>query len=124
MWVGECEGIPLFNGEVLHRGHVLDAGVVHQDVDAAKFGLSVGHHGFDVGHLGHVRAVVAHTDAMGAARVQHFCLGAFGIAKAIENDVCALCGQLLGNAQTDAAGRASDKRSFSFQHSGLPWGQS
>jgi hypothetical protein len=38
---------------------MLNAGVVDQDVDAAEFGGGVFHHGFDVGGLAHVGAVVA-----------------------------------------------------------------
>ena len=43
--------------------HVLDAGVVHQDVDAAELRRGVLHHVLDLGRLAHVGAVIGHLDA-------------------------------------------------------------
>jgi hypothetical protein len=91
--------------------HVLDAGVVDQDVDAAELGGSVGHHGLDLGRLAHVGAVVPHLDARAATSAR-----ALHVAKAVEHDVGALAGQRLGNAQADAAGGAGDECGFAFEH--------
>src|SRR3546814_4365298 len=43
-----------------------------------------------------------------------------GLAEAIEDDVGALGGQRLGNARSDAAGRAGDQGGLSFQHGSHP----
>ena len=47
--------VPLLGREVLDVGHVLDAGVVDEHVDAAELFFRKGHHGLDLGRLAHVR---------------------------------------------------------------------
>ena len=92
--------------------HVLDAGVVDQDVDRTDRAHGVGHHVLDLGGLAHVGAVVADLAAEGG----DLALGRVDVAEAIEHDVGALAGQHLGDAQADAAGRAGDEGGLSLQH--------
>ena len=94
------DGVPAFYREVFHFGHVLDTGVVDQNVHAAKLCRGSSHHGFDVGWLAHVGAVVAHFHPQRS----HLGFGSLDITKAIQHDVGALTGQCLCNAQTNAAG--------------------
>ena len=94
------DGVPALDGEVFDLGHMLDARVVDQNVDAAKGVGGELHHGLDLRGFAHVGAVVGHLHA----QFSDFGLGAFGIAKTIQHDVGALLGQSLGNAQSDAAG--------------------
>jgi hypothetical protein len=56
-------GIPFVRRKVLDPRHVLDAGVVHQDVDAAQLALGVGHEAGDLRGLAHVGGVVRDLDA-------------------------------------------------------------
>ena len=94
------DGVPALNREVFDAGDVLDARVVHQDVDAAKGVGGELHHGFNLAGFAHVGAVVSHFHA----QCSNFGLGAFGITKTVQNNVGALLGQCLGDAQTDTAG--------------------
>jgi hypothetical protein len=99
------DGVPAVDRKVLDVGHMLDAGVVDQHVHAAKGLGRKGHHGFDLGRLAHVGAVV------GRLHAQRFdCgLGAHHVAKAVEHDVGALARQAQGHAQADAAGGTGDE---------------
>jgi len=110
--VDRDDRVPTFGREVLDLGHVLDAGVVDQDVDAAE---SVGrelHHVLDLIGLAHVGAVVfgAHAEC-GDLR-----LGRLGVAEAVEHDVRALLGEGAGDGEPDAAGGPRDKSGFAFEH--------
>jgi len=53
----------------------------------------------------------------GKARAQALDFGA--LAESVEDDVRTLFGECLGDAETDAAGRASDQRSLAFSSCGL-----
>ncbi len=77
---------------------MLDAGVVDQDVHPAECRGGKRHHGFDVGGLAHVGAVVGHPHPMGLAGFAHGCQRAFGVAEAVEHHVRALACQGLRNA--------------------------
>jgi hypothetical protein len=94
------DGVPTLDRKVFYLGDVLDASVVHQNVDAAKGVGRKLHHGFNFGGFAHVCPVVCDFDAQGS----DFGLRALRIAKAVQHDVRALFGQSLGNAQTDTAG--------------------
>ena len=106
------DGVPALDREVFDLGDMLDAGVVHQNVHAAKGIGGELHHGFDLVGFAHVGAVISDFHAQGG----DFGLGAFDIAKAVEHDVGTLFGQRLGNAQTNTAGRAGDQSCFTLQH--------
>ena len=113
------DGVPLLHGEVLHAGHVLDAGVVDQDVHAAELGCGVLEHVLDLRGAAHVRAVVGHAGACGLAGGQHLGARTVHVAKAVEHDVRPLARERLGDAQADAAGGAGDEGGFAVQHESL-----
>jgi hypothetical protein len=103
---GEVDGddrVPAIDREFLDLGHELDACVVDQDVHAAEVLLGIAHHVFDLGGLAHVGAVVAHPRRCRPARFpplrRH-------VTESVDNDVRALRGQGLRDAESDAAGRA------------------
>jgi hypothetical protein len=112
--VDRDDRVPLGGGKLLDRRHVLDAGVVDEDVDAAELGLRVGHHRLDLGRLAHVGPVVAGLHAerghLGARRLE--------FAEAVEHHVGALARQAQRDAVADAAGGAGDEGGFSFEHGG------
>ncbi|MNC32070.1 hypothetical protein D3C75_804120 [compost metagenome] len=103
--------VPAFWRELLNRCHMLDTGVVDQDVDAAELALGQGEQRFD---LGHVRQVGRVMDCL------HPVPGDLGqrrgwVAEAVEHDVGACAGQHLGNAQADAAGGTGDECGLAFE---------
>ena len=86
-------GVPFFRGEVFHPRDVLNARVVHQNIHAPECDGGKLHHGLNFGRLAHVCAVVGHLNPQGLN------VGQWGVmvTKAVEHDVGALFGQLLGN---------------------------
>ena len=108
--------VPALGRKVLNARHVLDAGVVHQNIDRAKGGLGVAHHIFDFGGFAHVSAVVADGYAIGG----NFGLGAFDVAKAVHHDIGALGGQGFGQTEANAAGGAGNEGGFAFEHGSVP----
>ena len=82
-------GVPFIDGEVFYFCNVLNAGVVHENVDAAELVGGKLHHGFDLSGLAHVGAVVSHLHTQGADRS----FGAFDVAKAVEHDIGTASGQ-------------------------------
>ncbi|MNH27825.1 hypothetical protein D3C79_879520 [compost metagenome] len=96
--------IPALHREVFDRRHMLDAGIVDENVDAAELAHRVGEQVLDLRHVAEVRRVMADPGTVAG----DFGNRRAGIAKAIEDQVGAGLGQYLGNAQADAAGRAGD----------------
>ena len=79
---GQIDGnhsVPSLHRKVFYAGHVLNASVVDQDVDAAKFFFGKLHHGFNFGGLAHVGAVVGHLGTQGC----DVCLGSCMVAKTV-----------------------------------------
>ena len=81
--------VPFIDWKVFNFCNVLNAGVIHQNVDAAELVGCKFHHGFDLGGLAHVGAVVGHLHTQGADRS----FGAFDVAKTVEHDIGTACGQ-------------------------------
>ncbi|MNN14261.1 hypothetical protein D3C81_1273190 [compost metagenome] len=103
--------VPAFQRELLHRRHMLDTGVVDQNVDAGEFAFGQGEQGFDLRHVRQVGGVMDNF---------HTVPGNFGhcrcrVAKAVEHDVGASTGQHPGDAQADAAGGTGDECGFTFE---------
>ena len=73
---------------------MLNTCVVDQNIHTAKLCGGVVDHGGDFGGLAHVCTAVTHFDAQ---RLD-FGLGAGMVAKTIQNDICALLGELQGDA--------------------------
>ena len=85
--VDRQNGIPFIGRELLNRSGVLNASVVHQNIDAAKLGLCIGHHGFDLGRFAQIGAVVAVARLVASSLrgALYFLRGAFVVAKAVQN---------------------------------------
>ncbi len=79
------------------------------------------HHGAHRGGIAHIGAVVvdaaAAQGAEAALEARHQRL----IGKAVQGDVRAGAGQLLGDAEADAAGRTGDEGDLIFQHGVDSW---
>src|SRR5690606_1933239 len=99
--------IPLGYRERLHPRHMLDAGVVDQDVDAPETLFGGGDHRLDLVGAAEVGIAVVDLDAVrGDLRAGLFDL--FRRAQAIEHDLASGLSQAAGNGQADAAGGAGD----------------
>ncbi|SPC17321.1 hypothetical protein CO2235_90195 [Cupriavidus oxalaticus] len=109
--------VPALDGKVLDRRHMLDAGIVDQDVGAAEVGLRIAHHVLDLCRLAHVRAVVADLDALAGLRDLVLC--GVHITKAIDDDIGALSRQRLCDAEPDTAGRAGHQSGLAVEHVSL-----
>lgn len=108
--------IPLLEGELLDGRGVLDARVVHQDVDAAHRGNGTSDHfphGLATGKVG---AIVRHPHTELGFQAGADAFDVLRIAEAVQHDVGTLPRQRGGNAQTDTAGGAGDYRDFSSGH--------
>ena len=93
---------------------MLNARVVHQNIDLAKTLGGKGHYGLNIAGLAHVGAVVGHVHA----ERTDLGLRAFGVAKTVEHNVGALARQRLGDAQTNTAGRSGHEGCLVLQHKG------
>ncbi len=107
--------VPLVVREILDRGHVLDAGVIDQDVQLAELGLGLGHHVGDLSRLGHVGAMIEHLDAMLLGHLGAGALDGGHLAQAVHDDIDALGGERVGQGVADAAGRAGDDGDLPLQ---------
>jgi hypothetical protein len=88
---GEVDGddrVPAVHREVLHRRHVLDAGVVDEDVDATHLAFGVRDHVRDLVGLAHVGGVVADI----RVEVDELGPGCVHVAEAVEHDAGAVHG--------------------------------
>jgi hypothetical protein len=70
---------------------MLNACVVDQNINAAKFLLGKLHHGFNFGGLAHVGTVIGHF----GTQCRNFSFGSGMVAKAIQNNVGALLAKAL-----------------------------
>jgi hypothetical protein len=88
--VDRQDGVPGVDRELLHRRHVLDAGVVDEQVDGAELRDGLAHHAFDLVGLAHVGRVVADLHVMPLDQVEAQFFDVVQVAEAIEHDVGAL----------------------------------
>ena len=91
---------------------MLDAGVVDQNIDPAKGAGGIGHHGLDLCRTAHVGAVVGHPYTKGGK----LGAGALRVAKAVKQNVGALCCEGSGEPEANAAGGARNECCFAFEH--------
>jgi len=105
-------GIPTVDWKRLNGRHMLNAGVVHQDVHAPEVALGAADEVFDLLGLAHVGSVMQRLYPSRGHRLDGR-LGRLGVAEAVEHQVCTLAGQALGDAQADTAGRAGHQSYFS-----------
>ena len=107
------EEVPLFDGEVLQRRHMLQAGVVDQHVDGARDRRERGIDavlGGDVQRDGFCRTTVGadlRRDRLGGRQVE-----------VADDDVAARFGKLGRDAGADTAGRAGDEEGVGLLHGG------
>ncbi len=94
------DGVPLLDGKVLDGAHVLDAGVVDEDVDAAEIALGLGDHLRDLRRPQHVGRVEAdlHPQRLHALDRLGVVLGR---AQAVRDDVDAGLGEPQRDAEAD-----------------------
>ena len=110
------DALPHVFREVSHRRHVLDAGIVDQNVHAAELLGRERNHVADLGRLAHVGGRMNHLDAVVRRQFAANGFDRSGVAKAIQQQVAALLGQRRGNAQSDAAGGAGNDRIAMLEH--------
>jgi hypothetical protein len=110
--------IPLRWRKLVQRGHVLDAGIIDEDVEPAEFAKRRCNHLGDRFRIRHVGAGIAdtHAEILGDAALHRFDL--FGLAEAVQHDVRACVGKCPRDAKPDAAGRAGNKRNLVLQRLG------
>jgi hypothetical protein len=107
--------VPLSDREFLDRRDMLDAGIVHQDVESAVGFDRRFDHFRDLRRLGHVgrRMDGVHGVVRGQLR------GGLGdllpVAEAVEHHRRAVRGERAGDGESDAAGRSGDERDLAFQ---------
>ena len=119
---GQIDGndrVPLLDGELLHGRHVLDAGVVHQDVDRAEVALRLGDHLRDLIVAEHVCRVEGDAGGMLFDLGDSLLVVLLG-AEPVENHVGAVLGERMGDAQTDARGRPGDDSGLTFETHDIP----
>ena len=101
--------VPLVDRELIDWRHVLDAGVVDQDIHPAKPCLGRGDHGGDGRAVCHVRAVIGRLDPEFGLDTGAFGLDGGGVAKPVENHICPFPGHGAGDGQADPAGGSGDQ---------------
>jgi len=95
--------VPALHGELVHGGDVLDARVVHQDVERAELLLGGLHHFEDLRRLRHVRGMVERAHAVVLHDPREQGLDGPGLAQAVHHQVGAPGSEGAGDAQPDAA---------------------
>ena len=110
------DGVPLVDGELVHRRHMLNARIVDDDVGGAERRPGGLRQAGDFIRFGHVGAVVADADTalIGETGTRRLDVGF--VAEAVEHDVVPVRGQRPGNAQPDAAGRSGDDGGLVVRH--------
>ncbi|KAG1448918.1 hypothetical protein G6F57_016736 [Rhizopus arrhizus] len=108
--------IPLFGGKFLDRCGVLNARVVHQNVDAAHLRNGVLDHSAHRLASRKVGAIMRDPHAELGFQVGTNAFDLRRIAEPIQHDVGALPRQRGGDAKTDTAGRAGNHRDLSREH--------
>src|SRR5690349_804352 len=112
--------VPFVDRKFVYRRHVLDTGVVDEDVDGAKPVDGLRHHLLDGRRIAHVGAVISDVYAVfGNKAVLQLFYGSL-LPEAIENDMATFGGQSIRDAEANTARRTSDERGLSLEHYDLP----
>ncbi len=93
---GEIDGddvVPFVHRELLHRGDVLDTGVIDHDIDAAEGAFGIAHHRLDLPDVAQVGVVIAGD----LAQRGDFSPGVAAVAEAIEHQLGACLRQHFGD---------------------------
>ena len=107
------DGIPLGLAHAHDQAVFGDAGVVHQDVDAAEIGYNLLYHGLGSLEVGGVGGIGAHLHAEGF-QLFHRLLGGFVDDQVRKGDVGALGGIFKGDGFADAPGGTRNEGHLSF----------
>ena len=108
--------LPFAGRELIDRRDVLNAGVVHQDVDRAELFVGFPDHRFDRSRIGHVGRVVAHGDAVLCLEPRPNRFDLIEASQAVQYDIRTRSSVFLGDAETDSAGGAGNERSLALEH--------
>jgi hypothetical protein len=93
--------VPLFGREILQRGHMLDSGIVDQDIEPSMRTQCVIDHLADRHGLRHIRGRVGHPDIELRGDLGLHIRNAARIAETVEDDFGAGGGKRAGDAQAD-----------------------
>ena len=97
--------IPLFDREIFHRCNMLHTGIVHEDVDPARFL----HHRFDLRYVGQVGSAVSCAQLV--AQFRDLAI----VPEAVEYDACAFGCERPCDREADAAGRPGDECALTIE---------
>lgn len=114
--VDRDHGVPPLDRKALDRRDVLDAGVVHEDVDASVPRIDVRDHGLDLVGFRQVGAFVVDVDAVFGREFRSQSLDLRRITETVEHETGATTRERLCDTQSDAAGRAGDECKLAFEH--------
>src|SRR5690606_1427766 len=115
--------LPLFVRQPPDRTIAGDAGVVHQDVQAAQLLDGPLHEAFDGGRVADVAPLAMHADPQ-LSDLAGGPLGRFGefavavVVEKVEGDVGTVAGELEGDRAADAGGAAGDDHAPPAERSG------
>ncbi len=110
--------VPLGGREFVDRRDMLDAGIVDEDVDAAKL-RRLRDHGGDLVRLRHVRRRIERATAAEGLKPPTLGLDRLGVAEPVDDDIGAFAGQRPGDGKADAGGRSGDEGGAGFQEHGI-----
>ncbi len=108
--------VPFVDRKFLDRIDVLNAGVVHQDIDAAEFGPGLIDHLLDLVGIGNIGARIHHADIVLPLEIADDFVDLVGRAEAVEHDIGAGPGKPGGDTEPNTAGRAGDDGGFACRH--------
>ncbi len=109
------DGVPFLHRELIQRRHVLNAGVVHQNVHAAELAFGILHHVRYLARIAEIGAVIPRR----GAQPRDLRLRLLHVAEAVEDHARAGGGQHGRYPEADAAGRAGHQRGFALYTHGI-----
>ena len=101
---GQVDGqnlIPFLDGKFFDRCHILDAGIVDQNVERAEFGFRLMNHGRNFVRPGHIRCRIMTGHLEISLYFQPFGLNGRSLAKTIDDNIRAFRGQRPCIGQTN-----------------------
>ncbi len=102
------DGVPLLRWKLVNRSDVLDASVVHEDVNATENLRRLRDHRLDLRWALHVCTRVDYPHTVLLFQVRANALDLVRVPEAVEHHIGACARQRSRDAETDAAGGTSD----------------
>ena len=96
--------VPLLHREILQRRHMLDPGIVHQDVEPAERVERLFDHLADRIRLRHVGVRIGHGDIELGSEFRFGFRDLLGLAKPVQNDAGTRARERPGNTEPNPAG--------------------